>query len=196
MTSSNVGEQPRKSNVKGSAFSSRILWVRLNQGEQGLERLSAEVSDGLRQLLSDGAVMSKWYPFEWFVELNESIDATFGKADLALVKQLGRHGADANLTTIYRLFYKVGTVKWIMARASRLWGMHYDTGVMSVDVYPGKEVGLRIVGFATPHRAHCLSVMGWCERSVELSGGDHVEVDEIECRAKGDEACEFRCTWR
>ena len=32
---------------------------------------------------------------------------------------LGRYGADANLTTIYRLFFKVGTVQWILARASQ-----------------------------------------------------------------------------
>lgn len=194
--SSTVGKEPRNCNVKGSAFSSRILWVRLNQGEQGLERLSGSVSDGLAELLREGAVMSKWYPFDWFVQLNEAIDKVFGKGDLALIKHLGRHGADANLTTIYRLFYKVGTVKWILARASRLWGMHYDSGEMVVDVYPGKEVGLRIVGFASPHRTHCLSVMGWCERSVELSGGDRVEVDELACRAKGDDTCEFRGTWR
>jgi len=184
------------SNVKGSAFSSRILWVRLNQGEQGLERLGSAVSPELREVLCEGAVMSKWYPFDWFVELNTRIDEVFGKGDLALVKRLGRHGADANLTTIYRLFYKVGTVKWIMARASRLWGMHYDSGEMAVDVYPGREVGLRIVGFDTPHRTHCLSVTGWVERSVELSGGNEVEVDEVGCRAKGDDGCEFRGTWR
>ena len=183
-------------NVKGSAFSSRIIWVRLNQGEEGLERLAARVSPALAEVLRDGAVMSRWYPFEQFVELNLAIDKLFGQGDMTLIRQLGRHGADANLTTIYRLFFKVGTVKWILARASRLWGMHYDSGKLSIDLYPGREVGLRIEQFESPHQAHCLSVLGWAERSVELSGGVEVQVGEVACRTRGDEACRFRARWR
>jgi hypothetical protein len=183
-------------NVKGSAFASRIRWVQLNQGEAGLDRLLGVVSPALRETLDGGVVMASWYPFDQFVELGERIDATFGKGDLALIKPLGRHGADANLTTIYRLFFKVGTVKWIMARAARLWGMHYDSGQLVVQQSPGKEVELRVEDFATPHRVHCLSVQGWAERSVELSGAQDVALDELSCRASGDQTCRFRITWR
>jgi hypothetical protein len=183
-------------NVKGTAFASRIKWTQFNHGEPGLERLQAVASPELGDLLRSGAVMSKWYPFELFVEINEVMDSTFGKGDLSLVKRLGRHGADANLTTIYRLFYKVGTVKWILARAARLWGLHYDSGRMLVTQAPGNEVDLRIDGFETPHRVHCLSVQGWVERSVELSGGQDVALDELSCRALGDDTCRFRITWR
>lgn len=182
--------------VKGSAFASRIRWVKLNQGEPGLARLQGTAGPELGEILENGAVMARWYPFEQFVEINQAIDRTFGKGDLALVKPLGRHGADANLTTIYRLFFKVGTVKWIMARAARLWGMHYDSGQLIVQQSPGKEVELRIDGFATPHRVHCLAVQGWAERSVELSGAHDVVLDELACRASGDETCRFRITWR
>ncbi len=183
-------------NVKGTAFTSRLLWVRLSHGQEGVERLAASVEAPLAQLVREGAVMSRWYPFEQFVELNLAIDRTWGKGDLSLIRSLGRHGADANLTTIYRLFYKVGTVKWILARASRLWGMHYDSGDLYVDMYPGREVGLRIEKFETPHQAHCLSVLGWAERSIELSGGADVKIAEIACRTRGGPACRFRASWR
>lgn len=182
-------------NVKGTAFSSRLLWVRLNHGQEGLERLAAAVESDLAAVLRDGAVMSKWYPFEQFVELNLAIDRMYGRGDLSLIKNLGRHGADANLTTIYRLFYKVGTVKWILARASRLWGLHYDSGNLYIDLYPGREVGLRIEDFESPHRAHCLSVLGWAERSIELSGGADVKIAETACRTRGGPACRFRASW-
>ncbi len=183
-------------NVKGTAFSSRLLWVRLNHGQEGLERLTKAVKKPLALLMSEGAVMSKWYPFELFVELNLAIDKMYGSGDLALVRNLGRHGADANLTTIYRLFYKVGTVKWILARASRLWGLHYDSGNLYVDMYPGREVGLRVEDFETPHQAHCLSVLGWAERSIELSGGADVKIAEVACRTRGGPMCRFRASWR
>jgi hypothetical protein len=155
----------------------------------------AAASPQLAAILRRGAVMASWYPFELFVELNQVIDACFGQGDLALVKRLGRDGADANLTTIYRLFYKVGTVKWILARAARLWGMHYDSGRMLVQQAPGNEVELRIIDFESPHHVHCLAVQGWVERSVELSGGKNVVLEELGCRGLGDHACRFRVTW-
>jgi hypothetical protein len=183
------------SNVKGAAFSSRLLWIQLNHGDQGLHRLRADATPALAELALAGAVKSRWYPFALFVELNERIDRLFGAGDLALVRELGRHGAHANLTTIYRLFYKVGTVRWIANRATRLWGLHYDSGRMLMVQLPGKEMEMRIEGFDTPHRTHCLSVMGWTERSVELSGGKEVAGEELACRAIGDASCRFRVRW-
>ena len=184
------------SNVKGSAFASRILWVRLHQGEAGIDRLARKVSPPLGEVLHAGAVMSRWYGYDLFIELNLALDRMFGSGDMSLIKALGRHGADANLTTIYRLFYKVGTVKWILARAPRLWGMHYDSGTLHVDSYPGREAALRVEGFSEPHHAHCLSVLGWTERSVELSGGADVRSDETACRVRGDAHCRYLFSWR
>ena len=182
--------------VKGAAFVSRTKWVRFNQGEAGLERLITHVSEPLRAVLEKGPVMATWYPFESFVELNLAIDELFGKGDMALIRSLGRHGADANLTTIYKLFYKVGTVKWLLARAARLWGMHYDAGRLLLVQAPGKEVEMIIKDFPTPHRAHCMSIEGWAERSVELSGGHDVVTETLGCRASGAEGCRFRVIWR
>jgi hypothetical protein len=183
------------SNVKGSALTSRLLWLSLNHGEAGTARLAAAASPELRALVAQGAVRATWYPFPIFVELNERMDALFGAGDLQLVKVLGRYGADANLTTIYRLFYKVGTVQWILSRASRLWGMHYDAGRMIVRAPGGREVELEIVDYDTPHRTHCLSVQGWIERSVELSGGRDVILEELDCRARGGARCAMRVRW-
>jgi hypothetical protein len=184
------------SNVKGSALASRLLWVRLGHGEAGLEWLEAQASPDLAASLVNGVAMSRWYPFALFIELNELIDRLFGKGDLRLVHELGRYGADANLKTVYRLFYKVGTVRWILGRAARLWGAHYDSGRMQiVDERPGMGT-LEIVDFDTPHRIHCMSVSGWAERSIEISGGKEAHVEELSCRASGDPQCLLRCTWK
>ena len=106
-------------NVKGSALASRILWVQLEHGDAGYQRLLGQISPELRQTIEMGVNKAKWYPFDQFIELNLVLDRLFGKGDLALIRELGRYGADANLKTIYRLFYKVGTVHWILGRAVR-----------------------------------------------------------------------------
>jgi hypothetical protein len=182
-------------NVKGSALASRVLWVQLEHGDAGYKRLLAQVTPELRSSIEMGVNKAKWYPFEQFVELNLVLDRLFGKGDLGLIKELGRFGADANLKTIYRLFYKVGTVHWILGRAVRLWSAHYDSGFMEVATRGAKAAVLRIRGFATPHTAHCLSVQGWCERSIELSGGKKPVLKETKCRTRGDELCQLDAVW-
>jgi len=184
------------SNVKGSALASRLLWVRLGHGEAGLERLERQASPELQPVLVNGVAMARWYPFPLFIELIEVIDRLFGKGDLGLVRELARFGADANLKTVYRLFYKIGTVRWILGRSARLWSAHYDAGELALlDDRPG-NIAMEIVGFDTPHPIHCHSVQGWCERSIEISGGKDVVLQELSCRATGGDRCLFRATYK
>lgn len=182
-------------NVKGSALASRVLWVELGHGSAGMKRLLAQVSPELKQVLETRIQKANWYPFEQFIELNETIDRVFGKGDRGLIKQIGRDGADANLTTIYRLFFKLGSVNWILGRAVRLWSAHYDSGYLEVMTRGPRSAVVRVRGFATPHPVHCLAVAGWAERSVELSGGKRVALAEVKCRTKGDEFCQFDVRW-
>ncbi|MEM9487508.1 MAG: 4-vinyl reductase [Myxococcota bacterium] len=190
----------RRCHVKGSSIASRIVWVRLSYGEQGLAMLRDQLAPGdteLAELLDSGPDIAAWYDLEHFLVLNEAIDRHFGDGDLALVRELGRHAAEASLTTLFRMFFKSGTVHWILSKASRLWGMHYDSGRLLVREFPGPilEVELEIADFARPHRIHCVSVQGWVERAAELSGVPRASLCEVDCRALGDQRCRFRLKW-
>jgi hypothetical protein len=182
-------------NVKGSAITSRLLWVRLHHGEEGDAKVRQALSPATRAIAGEPPHKARWYPFEAFVELNVVIDRLFGRGDLAVVKELGRYGADANLTTVYRLFYMVGTPKWIMDRAARLWDLHYDSGRLVIVRHPGNAIDMRIENFPTPHKTHCLSVTGWAERSLELSGARQLTIEESECRTSGGSACVLHAAW-
>lgn len=181
-------------NVKGSALATRVNWVALNHGQPGLDRLCAQVSPELAGSVQGGIAVAKWYPFDQFVELVDTIDRLFGKGDGVLTHELGRYGADAALTTIYRLFFRVGTVRWVMARAARLWHLHYDSGKLELREDP-EAIELAIRDFPTPDCTHCLSVRGWAERSIELSGGEKVTTEMTSCRRKGAAECCMRARW-
>ena len=182
--------------AKGSTFTARRLWVEQCHGARGLQRLRTEVSPVTAEILDGPVLQGAWYPFDAFIDLNEAIDRTFGTGDLALIDEVARFAADANLRTIYKVFYKVGTVKWILERAARLWRVNYDSGELLTNARPGNDVDLEICDFATPHRVHCLAVLGWARRSVELSGGKDVVGTMRSCRAAGDDRCVLNITWR
>jgi hypothetical protein len=183
-------------NIKGSSLAPRFTWVRKHHGDGGVARLLQALSPSTRAIVDGGILKSSWYPFEAWVEINVRIDALFGAGDLALVRELGHFAAVDGLSTVYKLFYKLGSVKWILDQASRLWSVYYDSGRLEITRLPGNEVEFRIVDFATPHATMCLAFLGWCTASVELSGAHVVEMAELRCRARGDAECSFRGRWR
>jgi hypothetical protein len=187
------------SQVKGSAITARIKYVRDTHGEEGVRRVKAKMSPEHRAILDGRVLPHAWVPFDLFVELCLTVDELFGKGNLALVKEMGRFAARANLPTLYRLFYVLGSPEFILGRAPRLWDVHYDSGRLetSFAIKDGRRTAsLRIIDFATPHRVHCLSVWGWGEQSVELSGGKTVESSEASCRCNGAAVCEFLISWK
>lgn len=183
------------SSVKGAAITARVRFVREQHGDAGLQRVLACVSDATRATLDARVLPQMWAPYDAFVDLSMSIDRLFGRGDLALCYDLGRYAAEVNLPTLYRLFYRLGSPQFILRKAAQLWSVHYDSGKLAAFEEGKGGARLEIVDFARPHRAHCLSVLGWASRSVELSGGTLQKADEERCRTRGDETCELVLRW-
>lgn len=181
-------------NVKGSALAARFKWVELHHGSTGRDRLLDALSPEDRRVVDGVILPSEWYPFSAFVHVVENIDALFGKGDLALVPEVAGWSANENLPTLYRFFYRVGSVPFVLGMAARLWRMHYDAGELTVDARTG-GARLSIVDWPEPAHVHCLSVQGWAARSAELSGAADVKAEHGPCRARGGDACWFDLSW-
>ena len=183
-------------NVKGASITARLRFVRERHGEDGLRRLLDAVPATTRAALERRVLPQEWVPYDVFVEMGVAADRLFGTGDLAVCQELGRYSAEVNLPTLYRLFYRLGSPLYIFRRAAQLWGVHYDSGQLAaMEEGPGCA-RLEILGFERPHRVHCLAVVGWATRSVELSGGTVLSAVEERCRARGDETCEMVARWK
>src|SRR5579871_4418532 len=109
----------------------RLRYVQ-ERGEDAVPRLLARMSPELRALCDAGFLVNGWYPFAAFVELTTLIDRLFGKGDLALCYEVGRYACDVNLPTLYRIFFRLGSVPFIIRRAAAAWRVNYDEGEMVV----------------------------------------------------------------
>ncbi len=181
-------------NVKGSALKARFRFVEERGGADAWERFVAALSPETRAVVEAHVLPSGWYPFAAFVEACEVIDRQLGRGDLALCHELGRYSCDANLPTLYKLFFRVADLHYLIRRTAAAWRVNYDEGTMTVLDEREREVTLRME-VPAPHRAHCLSVRGWVVRAGELSGAKDVRVTE-RCRVDGDAHCEFTLGWR
>ncbi|MGO8991709.1 MAG: hypothetical protein ACLQVI_00165 [Polyangiaceae bacterium] len=175
--------------VRGSAILTRVRYVKEKFGDEGWKRLEPTLSALSKQVLSGPVENRTWHPFETFIDLNVRIDALFGRGDNRLCYDIGAYGADKNLTTLYRVFFRLGSVSFIMGKAAALWSEHYDSGKLLSASDESKALTLTLEDFATPHCAHCFSVMGWAARSIELTGASLVGKQRTACRYWRDKAC-------
>lgn len=182
-------------NCKGLAVNMRFLWAQAHHGEEGRRRLIDALTPEHRALFDANILPHAWVPLGLFNDVNVCADRLFGTGDLALCVKLGAWAAEKSLPTLFRIFYRLGSPMFIFNKAAKLWSAHYDTGRLEPLNPAPNEVRLVLHDHGLPHRAHCLSVLGWATRSVEMSGGKVVISDEVRCRTKGDPVCELRISW-
>jgi hypothetical protein len=183
--------------VKGTTLYGRLRYVRTYYGEPALEQVLGSLADAdLAKSLRMGAIRSEWYPFPALVSLTEAIDRVCGKGDGSLIRPMAGQIAQDDLSSIYKVFFRVASTAFIVGRASAVWRQYYDAGDLVVlGDQPGK-LDLEIRGFPTPHTVHCESVAGWMERCVALTGASSASVSHPECRAAGGRACLFTALWQ
>ena len=182
-------------NVKGAAVTARLRFVRERFGDAGFEQLVAALSPAHHEIIEARVLPQAWVPYELFIDLCVQADQQFGKGDLGLCFEMGRYAAEVNLPSIYRLFYRFGRPAFVLSKAARLWSLHYDSGALLAHDDGNGTFRLTIERFEQPHRAHCLSVLGWATKSIELSGGRVQSAEEPQCRTLGAPVCEIAVAW-
>jgi hypothetical protein len=181
--------------VKGIAVLSCLRFVRERHGEEGLERLRAAITPEHRSMLDARVLPHAWTPFELIVDLNVQADALFGVGDLQLCVEMGRYAASASLPTVFKVFFRLGSPRFLFDTASKLWSAQFDSGRLTVSSDSDTSARLRIEDFEAPHRSHCLAVKGWALEAITLSGARPVRAEETHCRTWGHPYCEFSAAW-
>jgi hypothetical protein len=117
----------------------------------------------------------------------------FGGKHLYL--EMGRASADYGLTTVYKIFFKFGAPHLIIAKAARVFGGYYDSGhIEAVVSEPGRAV-LELRDFADPAPELCDRILGWMQRTMELTGVKNLKSAHSLCVTRGDALCRFEGHW-
>ncbi|MEM9488735.1 MAG: hypothetical protein AAGC55_06300 [Myxococcota bacterium] len=182
------------SNVRASTILARLRFVRERYGEQSVWELIDRLTPKHREILMAGMAPSSWVPFDFFVEVCVCADLMFGYGDLSLCYAMGRYAAAVNIPTFYRMFIRAGNPYFTMKRTSKIYSTQFDTG-RAITMRRGDWAVLHIVDVDQPHRAHCLGILGWFTRAVEMAGSVVEEAFEVRCRTWGDPQCEMLGQW-
>jgi hypothetical protein len=182
--------------VKGSALRSRLTWVKEQCGLRGLRELEGELSAAGRQLLHGDLDPRAWYNLPLFLEICTACDRRFGAGDGLLNVEMARYGAHANTPVFYQAFVKLGSIDWVLGRASKLWHEHFSAGQLVVRHDAGSQrAEAEILDFPAPHVCLAYSTLGFAIGCIELSGGREVKGEVVSARARGAERDLLRVAW-
>ncbi len=182
--------------MAGHVIRSRYLYLRKHHAGEFEAFLNA-VQPETRQIFEHGPLETSWYPLECLVDGMTVADRMFGQGDLALCEQMGRFSADHTLTGVFRgLFFKFGSVNFILQRAAKAWRSHYGSGHMElIDAETGEaELRLSQLLEGELHECVCLGIKGWMGRAVELVGSEIVTL-EMHMHHPEPQQVTFRATW-
>lgn len=181
-------------NIKGTAVDASLRYVRERFGEATLDRVLAALPETDRAALGQGVLASSWYPMDAFLHFMQEAERQLGPQEPDLLRRMGRASSDYALKGIYKIFFKVGSPEFIIARAAPVFSSYYDTGQIKVVESVSGHAEMELVGFAGA-REFCERVHGWMERTLELSGARNVRLAHTACVHRGEAACRFEAIW-
>jgi predicted hydrocarbon binding protein len=183
--------------VKGLVLKSFLDYVLESQGKAGQARLLEALSPEVRAMVSGDVLFSSWYPLRAAIEGFVAVDRLFGKGDLDLCREIGRYTARAALKSgVQQSFAREFDPEFAIKMGPVIWPQYYDSGRVEVESISPTTAITRIVDFAEPNRAICVSVQGWTEEATRIWGGVQVKLRETRCVAQGDPLCEFILKWK
>jgi uncharacterized protein (TIGR02265 family) len=180
--------------VKGSIVRSRLDVLR-NEGV--FDQVMALLPETDRKVWTGMVLAVSWYSFEMSQRLDEATAKVLGRGDTRKAYlEMGRASADANLASVHKAYVRPGNPHHLLSCAPQIYKQYYDTGNRTYEQTSPTSGVLRTFGAENVTANDCLTVVGWYERAIELCGGAAVRVKEILCRTRGDDHCEYVCTWR
>jgi len=182
-------------NVKGTAVVAALRFLRERFGEDGLASILADLDPADRAALEGGALVSAWYPVALMLRLMRAAEARFGTRLIHLYRHMGRASADYGLTTVYKIFFKVGSPQFIIAKGSSLFGRYYSQGQLRIVESKAGHAAVDLVDFPDGAPEFCERIRGWMERTMELAGAQKLRSAHSLCVHRGDEVCRFEGFW-
>ena len=190
-----MADTPGVNQVKGSAVIGTLRFLKERFGDEGLRETLASLDTADRQAL-EGALVSAWYPLPLLLRLMRRAEARFGKEVPHIYRAIGAASADYGLNTVYKIFFKIGSPQFIIARASRVFSNYYQQGSMVVmETGPG-FVKLELRDFADGAPEYCERIFGWMTHTMELCGARGMQASHVTCVHRGDDVCRFEGTWK
>lgn len=184
--------------VKGTAFNSRLAYIKTKFGEDKLGTVW-ERAPQVQALISSAGEFypSRLYDYSHYTAFNQAVaDAFYGGRENAFI-EMGRESADGALQSVHKIFVMNKDVRSFLRSLPVLYNAYYvDMGAAEVALSDRENtVTITVKVPRAPHRSLCQILRGYVLRGMELCGANSIADAEISCMARGGDACVMAITW-
>jgi uncharacterized protein (TIGR02265 family) len=183
--------------VKGTLLFARLKYLRA-KGEESVERVLRRLSRDDQAVLRGLLLPSSWYPHDLLLRLEMTIVALLSRGDRSeLFLDMGRFAADTNLGPegVQRPYLRENDPHFLLRNLPRMYVSQHSSGTRTYEPTGARACVIRTTDGEEPVAEDCLTTVGWLKRAIELSGGGAVVVEERSCRARGQDSCQYHCSW-
>lgn len=182
--------------IKGSVLITRLNLLRKQAGVERLQQVLQRLPAADRKVLEGVIMPIGWYPLELNLRLDHAIAEALSPKDRAKAFiEMGRASAEENLQGPHHVFIRKGDPHFLLSHAPEIYRLYYAVGSRIYEKTSARSAVLRTVGAESVTEADCLTIIGWHQRAIEMSGGRDVCVEHPKCRARGNGYCEYLCSW-
>lgn len=182
--------------IKGSVLITRLNLLMKQGGTGRVQQVLQRLSPADRKVLEGVIMPIGWYPLELNLRLDAAIaDALSPRDRNKAFVEMGRASAEENLNGPHHVFIRKGDPHFLLSHAPEIYRLYYAVGSRTYEKAGPRSAVLRTLGAESVTEADCLTIVGWYERAIEMSGGREVRVEQKKCRARGGVYCEYHCSW-
>lgn len=184
------------SRTKGLHIKNFQDFVRKRFGEEGFQKLLAQLDPADRVFLSQEAIIGTWIDAQLWWRLLFALDKILGRGDFKLLRECKANDARVSLGGIYKLFIRLTNPEVVINAFPILWPRYYDTGKVKVLKVENHHAEIRISDFPDFPLHHEEEIHGFCGEALMMAGAKNVIFTHTTCIAKGDPHCTFLVDWR
>jgi len=181
--------------VKGTAVISSLAYLKERLGAEKYTQIFSGLSVEAQAALGSTILPSNWYEFSHLLELMKRAEVHLPRGAKSMAWEMGRYSAESGLSTVYKIFFRVADVSFILKKTAQVFSNYYDSGTMETVSITDKSALVSLRGFDQPSVHFCDRLLGWMERTVEMTGAKNVRMTHPRCIARGNDHCEYRGDW-
>jgi len=190
-----LGVRFTRHEVKGNLLAARPRYVRERWGDAGVRQVAERLHGEVRTIFEAAIMPFTWYPLDVLAAVDRAIVEGPMAGDVTMMKEFGATVARYDLSTIYKVLFKVGTPAFVVRRANVAYSTYIRGGVLRGETPSSNQGQVTFTQGAFPKYFCRYGIAGWLTAAVELSGGKGVEFEEIECLHDGALHCRWQGRW-
>jgi hypothetical protein len=181
--------------VKGNLLAARPRYVKEQWGDDAFRDVAKRLDASVRPAFDGTILPFAWHSFGDLAAIDSAIIDGPMHGDMSKMKHFGATIARYDLSTLYRMLFKLGSPEFVIRRVAVVYRTYVKGGgIAASDVRTG-EASVRLTEGALPRYFCSHGVAGWFTAAIELSGGKEVNVRETTCIHDGAEHCAWHATW-